>query len=149
MKPRMYFHLVLAVLLTAVSSAFADDKTTQDKGTPKEEVVVIGHDKDVSVPSTFGSSTIDNWYVLDNRNIVIETTRRKYKATFMSSCPGIRFTDTIGLSTMGPYQLDKTTTVLLPDGRRCHIKERVPYTAEMEKQGKEEKMNKSKPADKE
>ena len=110
---------------------------------------MIGHDKDISVPSTFGSSTIDNWYVLDNSNIVIETTRRKYKATFMSSCPGIRFTDSIGLSTMGPYQLDKTTTILLPDGRRCHIKELVPYTAEMEKQGKEEKINKSKSKDKE
>ena len=139
MKLMPYFSLVPLILLSGMHPALAENATGADNGAVEEEVVVIEHNKYVSVPRTFGSSTIDNWYVLDNKNIVIETTREKYKATFMSTCPGIRFTDSIGLSTMGPYELDRTTTVILPGGMRCHISELVRYTPEMEQRDKEAK----------
>ncbi len=60
----------------------------------------------------------------------------------MSRCHGILFTDSIGLATMGPFELDKSTTIVLPDGERCHIRELVPYAAEMEQQDMERKARK-------
>ena len=142
MKLFLYINLISVTLLLSNAFALAGEAIQSNNGSVEEEIRVIEKKNDVSIPQSFGSSQIDDWYVLDNKNIVIEAARKKYKATFMSSCSGIRFTDSIGLVTMGPYELDKTTTVILPDGRRCHIKELIPYTADMEKQDREAKEKK-------
>ena len=135
---RLLYIIATAALLANVT-AYAGDEIRDDSNdeTDEEEIVVIEKRENVSIPHGFGSSRIDGWYVLDNNNIVIEAGRQKYKATFMSSCPGIRYTESIGLSTMGPFELDKFTTVVLPDGWRCHIKELTVYTPEMEQKDRE------------
>lgn len=94
-----------------------------------EEMTVIEEQPEaVRVPSTFGSSRLHDWHVLDSRNLVIELDNgKKYRASLMNACHGLRFTDTLGFSTQGPYELDKWTTLHLPDGERCHIRELTPY----------------------
>ena len=147
--------IILFTMFLGISAVLAEEGI-QKNGPDEEEVVVIEKkDRDVGIHRGFGSSTIRDWYVLDSRNIVIEANGlEKYKATFMNACTGIRFTDSIGLATMGPFELDKSTRIILPDGQRCYIKELVPYTAEMEKQDrakirseKEQKTGKAGPTD--
>lgn len=82
----------------------------------------------ITIQSTFGSSDIKNWKVLDKYHMVIETYRHgDLLATFSHSCSGLRFADTIGFSTFGPFELDRSTRIILPDGRRCHLKSLVAY----------------------
>lgn len=123
MKKTLLFLAVLPVILPAFLLAAGTEN--QDV---KEELTVIEKKPRISIPETYGSSKLTNWYVLDNRNLVIEVNNReKYKATLMNSCTGLRFTDTIGFSTMGPFELDKWTSIILPDGHRCYIKELTRY----------------------
>lgn len=97
-----------------------------------EEVLVIEKKPEaVRIPSTFGSRRIRNWYVLDSSSLVVElSNREKYKAVLMNRCTGLRFADSIGFSTQGPWELDKWTTIYLPDGQRCYIKDLTPYADE-------------------
>jgi hypothetical protein len=79
------------------------------------------------LPSTWGSSNIRDWYAIDDTSIVIRTHGYgSFQGTFMGDCTGIRFTDTLGFSTRGPYELDPSTVIVLPDGRRCAFRELVP-----------------------
>jgi hypothetical protein len=83
----------------------------------------------VRIPEVFGTRQIKDWQVIDNKTIIIDTySYGKYKATFMQTCMGIRFTETIGFMTQGPYALDESTTIFLSNGENCVIKELVPYT---------------------
>lgn len=120
---------LVLTLIMSVGSVIANEAVT-----PDEELEVTGQpEKPVSVPSTFGSPQVSSWRVIDNSNIVLELRlSEKYKATFVTPCRGIRFAETIALSTMGPYELDEHTTIFLPDGERCHISRLIPYTREME-----------------
>ena len=82
----------------------------------------------VVIHSSMGSPDIKNWRVVDNKTLIIETYRHgELLATFSSPCSGIRFADSLGFSTLGPFELDKSSTVILPDGRRCFIRELEPY----------------------
>ena len=116
--------LLLPVILGLVACA-----QTGRENREKEQVTLFKKgDESVVIHSTFGSSDIRNWRAVDNSTLIIETySKGKLVATLMSSCPGIRFAETIGLSTLGPFALDKYTTVILPDGTRCHFKELNPY----------------------
>lgn len=117
--------LLFAVPVYAVEEANNTEEMTVTEEQPEA----------VRVPSTFGSSRLRDWHVLDSRNLVIELDNgKKYRASLMSTCHGLRFTETLGFSTQGPYELDKWTTLHLPDGERCHIRELTPYK-EAEKTG--------------
>lgn len=86
------------------------------------------HDDSVVIHSSMGSPDIKNWWAVDNRTLIIETYRHgDLVATFAPPCSGLRHADSIGFSTMGPFELDRTTKVLLPDGGWCFIKELKPY----------------------
>ena len=124
---------LVLTLVMSVGSVIANEEGGEAV-TPDEELEVTGQqEKQISVPSTFGSPQVSSWRVIDNSNIVLELRpSEKYKATFVTPCRGIRFAETIALSTMGPYELDEHTTIFLPDGERCHISRLVPYTREME-----------------
>lgn len=75
-----------------------------------------------SVPKTFGSSDIRDWYAPDNRTLIINTyAHGRFKATLAVPCTGLRSAESLGFSTMGPVELDRTTTVILPDGQRCRF----------------------------
>ena len=133
-------YLFISILWSIVFSpiiAWANELDQKDPVIEEDIRIIESKKKDVSIPRRYGFSQVEDWQVLDNKHIVLEITgRKKFKATFMNSCHGIRFTEIIALSTMGPFELDKFTTIILPDGQRCHIKELIPYTVEMEQQDK-------------
>ena len=94
--------------------------------------------KPVNVPATFGSSDIRSWYAPDSRTLVVDTyAHGKFKATLGSPCHGLRYAETIGFSTLGPYELDASTTVTLPDGQRCMFTELRPYSDQDEQRDRE------------
>jgi len=114
--------------MAATFAINAAEPSDDDQDADEEILVIEKKPEVINVPSTFGSSRIRNWYVLDNRTLIIQVTgRQKYKATLMNSCPGLRFTDSIGFATMGPWELDKWTTIHLPGGERCYVKELTRY----------------------
>ncbi len=118
----------VAATLLSVLSAFA---ANGEQGNPPEMTVREKRPDGIPVPETFGSSRLRDWNVLDGRNLVIELhDGRKYKASLMSYCHGLPFTDVLGFSTRGPFELDEWTTLYLPDGERCYVKELTPYTEE-------------------
>ncbi len=118
---------LLAAMVTVTASAENVSGNNQDD-VDEEMLVIEKKPEAVSVPQSFGSSRIRNWYVIDNKTLIIEAVgQRKYKATLMNPCHGLRFTDSIGFSTGGPWELDKWTTIHLPDGQRCYIKDLVHY----------------------
>ena len=130
------FLFLLAALMTFSLSAAvqAEEKAAVH---PDETILVIEKKpRAVSIPKAYGSSRLQDWFVLDSRHLIIEVTGgKKYKATLMNACTGLRFTDSIGFSTMGPFELDKWTTILLPGGERCYIKELTPYDEDAAKDG--------------
>lgn len=114
---------LLATLVTGCAGnapAGNNEQVTTFTREQREESVVIH--------SSMGSPDIKNWRVVDNSTLIIETYRHgDLIATFSPSCSGLRHADTIGFSTMGPFELDKSTKVLLPGGNWCFIKELKPY----------------------
>lgn len=86
--------------------------------------------KDVVIHSGFGSSGIRNWRVIDDNRLLIETSSHgELVATFMQPCIGIRGAETVGFRTLGPFELDRSTEVILPDGFRCRFKSLRPRNA--------------------
>lgn len=136
--------LLMASLLTACASSSNSDAQLAGTGDSQgEQVTTFTREErqgNVVIHSNFGSSDIKNWRVIDSTTMVIETyTHGDFMATFAQRCSGIRFAETIGFQTMGPFQLDRSTKIILPDGRRCFFKELKPYTeAEQSEQGQGE-----------
>lgn len=109
------------------------------------DVRAVPSQREARVPESFGSSDISDWYAPDNETIVINTHGHgRFKGRFMNRCQGIRFAETLGFSTMGPYELDSSTSIVLPDGRRCALRELVPYSDEEEKRDRVEMRKKKK-----
>ena len=91
------------------------------------------------VMATFGSSDIQGWHAPDNRTLVIRTyTHGNFKAMLLGPCTGIRFAETLGFSTPGPYELDSSTSLVLPDGSHCAFRTLERYTEEDEKRDQEQ-----------
>lgn len=86
-----------------------------------DEVEVVGHSqRPPSLPKSFGSSDIKDWYAPDGQTLIINTyAHGRFKATLTGACTGIRSAETLGFTTTGPHELDRSTTVVLPDGARC------------------------------
>lgn len=119
MKPISWVYLV--GLLIVMGGCASQSTTPQEEApvdfTPEDT------GKDVVLHSTFGSADIRSWRVVDDSAIIIDTSRYgELIATFMRPCRGIRYTEVIGFDTMGPFDLDRTTKVILPDGTACHFK---------------------------
>lgn len=105
---------------------------------PDTHTVYVG--REARVPETFGSSDIRDWYAPDDATIVISTyAHGRFKGTFMNHCQGVRFAEALGFSTMGPYELDSSTRIVLPDGTRCGLRDLVPYSDEEEKRDRAER----------
>jgi len=117
---------IAAALL--IGGCTASTRPTDDN---KEQVTTFTREEkqdSVVIHSSMGSPDIKNWRVVDNKTLIIETYRHgELLATFSMPCTGIRSVSTLGFSTLGPFELDKSTHVILPDGRRCYIKELAPY----------------------
>jgi len=123
-----FLTLVLSAALTfsLASNLYAESKADIK---PEANIVVIAKKpKLVSVPETFGSSRLWDWHVLDDRHLVVELDNgTKYLATLMGPCTGLRFTDVLGFSTQGPFQIDSWTTLHLPGGETCYVKALTKY----------------------
>ena len=118
--------LALYVLLPLLVAGCGASKS-QD-GAEVEQVTLFEKDaRNVVIPSGFGSSQIQSWRVVDDNTMIIETFGHgELVATFSMPCQGLRSADTLGFATMGPFDLDRSTKVILPDGRRCYFKELKP-----------------------
>jgi|GEM_PF-6739251 len=118
--------LTALITVTLTCAAQAEEKAANK---PEANIMVIEKKpKPVSIPKAYGSSSLWDWFVLDNRHMVVELNNGdKYLATFMSPCNGLRFTDTVAFETSGPFELDRWTTIHLPDGERCFVKDLTPY----------------------
>ncbi|MBI2993738.1 MAG: hypothetical protein HYY48_06115 [Gammaproteobacteria bacterium] len=93
-------------------------------GAPKREPIIR---------ETFGSSDIKDWYAPDDRTLVIGTyAHGKFLGTFANLCTGIRYANALGFSTQGPFELDRSTAIVLPDGQRCFFKDLSAYSLEQE-----------------
>lgn len=102
-----------------------------------EQVTLFEKDaNDVVIPSGFGSSRIQSWRVVDDSTMIIEAFGHgELVATFSMPCRGIRSADTLGFATIGPFELDRTTKVILPDGSRCYFKGLKPLVKLEESEG--------------
>lgn len=106
---------VLVVLLVAGCAAGTGKRQAED---------IDWSDRDVVVHSSMGGSQIRSWRALDNRTMIIDTYQYgELVATLMWPCHGLAFTEVVAFDTMGPFDLDRTTKVILPDGTTCRFKE--------------------------
>ena len=136
----LFFLMIPALVL---ATGVATVTPTQD---PPEPAATGGTvvQSPARIPATFGSSDISDWYAPDNETIVINTYGHgRFKGKFMNRCQGVRFAETLGFATMGPYELDASTRIVLPDGSRCALRELVPFSDEEDRRAREE-MRKSK-----
>jgi len=66
---------------------------------------------------------IDDWKALSSDSLIIRTNDgKRYRATLMGKCVGLRFTDTIAFVTRGERSVDRYAGIMLPDGSRCYFK---------------------------
>ncbi len=132
------FSLVLLLFFGLVVPVSGDQQAERqtaaaDAGEVEELTVIDKRYRSPTVPRSFGSSRIRDWHAPDNLTLIIELIgRQKLKATFMSPCTGIRFTDTLAFVSRGPFELDRHSSVLLPDGQRCFFRDLVVYVEEDE-----------------
>lgn len=118
------FATVSAMLVVTAALVACSGSAPKSEREGEQVTLFKNEDKSVVIHSTFGSSDIKDWQVVDSRTLIIETySHGKLVATLFSSCPGLRTAEVIGFSTMGPFDLDRSTTIILPDGQRCHFKE--------------------------
>ncbi len=106
----------LALLSTLAVPSLAQRDAT-GKGTEKQR-----QESDVVVRSGFGSSDIRGWRAVDDSTLIVDTySRGELVATFTRPCVGIDGAETLGFSTTGPFELDRTTKVILPNGFHCQF----------------------------
>lgn len=106
--------------------------STQDVAQKEQEETTVFtremQGENVVVHSSLGFKTIKDWRVIDDRTLIIDTYREgELIARFFAPCPGVRFALTLGFKTMGPFDLDRTTRVVLPDGQVCTFKSLQRY----------------------
>ena len=66
---------------------------------------------------------IEDWKALSSESLVLRTNDgRRYRATLMGKCIGLRQTDTIAFVTRGERTVDRFAGIMLPDGTRCYFK---------------------------
>lgn len=122
------FKILISILFF---TCFLATGCTQTMQTNKEEIATYTREsqgKSVVIHSTFGSSDISSWQAPDNQTLIIDTfSHGKLVARFRQPCSGIRTTEVIGFDTMGPFDLDRSTRVILPDGRQCWFKTLTRY----------------------
>jgi hypothetical protein len=127
--------LLAALWLLHGAGAFALEETEavrEPAAGTTDEVEVVGHAQPApSLPKTFGSSDIKDWYAPDSQTLIINTyAHGRFKATLTGACTGIRSAETLGFTTSGPHELDRSTTVVLPDGARCGFSDLIAVPAE-------------------
>ena len=69
------------------------------------------------------SDRVRNWTVVDDQTLIIESYEGvKYKAETMGACNGLSFATRLGFSSRGGFkQIDRFSSVLLPDGTKCSL----------------------------
>lgn len=127
MKQFIQNSIIPAFAMTLAFSGYAGLAYSKEKSGPEELIVHEKQAPEVRVPLSFGSSRIKNWYAPDSKTLIIETSGGDFKGIFANNCSGIRFAESIGFNSSGGTELDKFTTVVLPDGQTCFFKELVAY----------------------
>jgi hypothetical protein len=66
---------------------------------------------------------IDEWKALSNESLIIRTNDgKRYHATLMGRCIGLKAAETIAFVTRGERTVDRFAGIMLPDGSRCYFK---------------------------
>ena len=72
---------------------------------------------------------IEDWKALSSEALVIRTNDgRRFRATLMGKCIGLKFTDTIAFVTRGERSVDRFAGIMLSDGSRCYFKPFEPIS---------------------
>ena len=111
--------LSLALVWLLAVPAGADDGVEDQT---RVQVAKEQRGDDVVVRARYGSSDIRDWRAVDNSTLIVDTySRGELVATFTQPCLGIDSAETLGFTTMGPFELDQSTKVILPNGFRCQF----------------------------
>ena len=106
------------------------------------------HQQDVTPQLTSNDARLQtyrirNWSIQSDNTLIVEgVDRRRYQATFLGPCTGLRFATRLSFVTRGTNQLDRFSGIVLPDGTRCSFSSFqeivTPATSaqEAEKEGK-------------
>src|SRR5690606_19758072 len=99
----LFLSVSLALLVGGCASAPAKETA--------EQVTLFEKDApDVTIPESLGSPRVRSWRAVDDRTLIIEASGHgELVATFTTPCRGIRFAETLGFATLGPFELDKST----------------------------------------
>ena len=74
-------------------------------------------------PAQLPSYRMRNWSVVDDHTVVIEAyDGTRYKAETLGPCNGLSFATRLGFRNRGGFsQIDRFSSVVLPDGQRCAL----------------------------
>ena len=117
---------VLASLLaTATSSGAAHARPLDADPAPPDRPAGSGRRAGKPSPprAAVQGYRIEDWKALSNDALIIRTNDgKRYRATLMGRCIGLKFTDTIAFVTRGERTVDRFAGIMLPDGSRCYFK---------------------------
>jgi hypothetical protein len=114
---------VLAAVLAPVASATGARPLDADPAPPAQVAGPASPPATVTPGGAVHGYRIEDWKVLSNESLVIRTNDgKRYRATLMGRCIGLKFTDTIAFVTRGERTVDRYAGIMLPDGSRCYFK---------------------------
>lgn len=114
---------VLAAVLATIASATGAGPLDAEPAPPAQVAGPASSPATVTPGDAVQGYRIEDWKVLSNQSLVIRTNDgKRYRATLMARCIGLKFTDTIAFVTRGERTVDRYAGIMLPDGSRCYFK---------------------------
>jgi hypothetical protein len=115
---------VLATMLAAATGGAGARALDADPAPPARSAAPAASPPTASPPrAAVQGYRIEDWKALSNESLIIRTNDgKRYRATLMGRCIGLKFTDTIAFVTRGERTVDRFAGIMLPDGSRCYFK---------------------------
>lgn len=108
----------MRALMTAAILAFAPALATAAPASAPAAPATSGQEASIPFPD---SNTIRSWHATARDTLYIEGPRRQwYKATLMSPCLDLPFTETVGFETRGTPTFDRFSSIVVR-GQRCPL----------------------------
>ena len=114
---------LLAAMLATATSAAGAGPLDADAAPPAQPAAAASSSATGTPPAAVQGYRIEDWKALSNESLIIRTNDgKRYRATLMGRCIGLKFTDTIAFVTRGERTVDRYAGIMLPDGSRCYFK---------------------------